>query len=370
MSSEMVTREEFGGRDLAVAKPADAGAAALAARSEAEAKSRFVMALSRPRDSAQARHRVLAACKRPRFAEAALFSLPPRGGGKRIEGLSVRAAEEFLRCWGNLQARDEVVHDDADSRIVRVEVIDLETNASFSRDVYVEKRVERKKRRDSDEVIGERTNSDGERIWIIRPTADDLLTKQYALVSKALRTCVLRLIPADVQEDAIDLVRATRENEDAKDPTAATKKLIDRFAEGLGIQPAELSQYLGHPIATATAAEIKELRELGTAISEGHIQWREVLAERAESRSTTGAKVIDVEPSKTSKPPRERITRAMIERQADAPKAEKTLLERVYEIFALDGGSKADADADIKKRWPDGGPTDAQLEAWLAEGCR
>lgn len=367
---------------LAPRQSTDPATAALAARAEAEVKARFVVALSRPRDPAQVRHRLLQAAKRPRFAEAALFSLPPRGEGGRIEGLSIRAAEEILREWGNMTARDEVISDDEHSRTVRVEVIDLETNASTSRDVQIEKRIERRKlRRDrktqqvTDTVLSERTTSTGEKVYTVRPSDDELITRQNSLVSKALRVCVLRMVPADLQEDLIDQVRASRSTSEARDPAAAAKALSDWFGSKLQISPAELAAYLGHSVATATREELRELRDIGTAIIEGHTTWADVASGREPAAPAQAAPA----PASPSPSPAKRASKRAPEPEpapapaqveiAQAPAGDLAAArDRVIRVLAADGLSAADADHEINNRWPNG-PTAADLIAWADAGC-
>jgi hypothetical protein len=256
---------------------AETASAAVAAQAEAMVKARYAIAVARPRDWDAVRQRLLAACRRPRFAEAAIYSKPI--GKDRVTGPSVRFAEECARSMGNIEASSQVIYDDASKRITRVAAIDLETNTPWVKDVVVEKIVERRDPRGRD-VLGKRTNTSGEVVYIVRATEDDLLNKQAALESKAQRGNILRIVPADIVEEALDVCREVRKQEDARDPDAARKKLLDAFAS-IGVKPADLKTYLGTPLDGLQPAQLDELRAIYTTIRDGEARWADYLARAA-----------------------------------------------------------------------------------------
>jgi hypothetical protein len=247
---------------------------AAAAQARASVEARYLVAMRTPRSWDTVRLRILAACKRPGFAEGARYSKPV--GGKSIVGPSIRFAEESLRAMGNAYVETMVVFDDEERRIVRVTVTDLESNLSYPHDITIEKTVERRSLRQGQEVLGRRQNTKGETVYIVRATEDDLLVKQAALVSKAIRTGALRLLPSDILEEAMELVPMTLLNEDAKDPASARKRVCDAFFS-LGVEPTDLEEYLGHKIEGSTPAEISLLRTIHQALKDGETTWPEVL---------------------------------------------------------------------------------------------
>src|SRR3954464_1839255 len=102
--------------------PAAAGetsSSAIAAREKASVEARFIMAANRPRDFETSRRRLVDACKRPGFAAMARYSKPV--GRERIEGLSIRFAEEARVLWGNMDVTVLLVFDDDMRRIYRVQ---------------------------------------------------------------------------------------------------------------------------------------------------------------------------------------------------------------------------------------------------------
>ena len=256
----------------------------VAAQGRAEIEAAYVMAMQRPRNVDYARAKVLEACKRPTFAKAAVYRKPIGGGF--VEGLSVRAAEEVLRCWKNVRIVPVELLDTREIRKIRVTCTDLENNVSFAVEFTMNKTVERKDP-SRYEVLGQRQNSKKETVYICAATEDDLLVKQAAQVSKAIRTCGLRLIPADIQEDMMNACRETRNKQDAVDPLKARKEVIDAFFFGLKVMPADLVEYIGHPVEQCSAAEISELRELYRAIEDGDANWADALRARKEARAAS-----------------------------------------------------------------------------------
>lgn len=266
----------FGSTEMTVA--AETAATALAAQARAAVEARCILALRRPRNWDQVRQLLLRECARPGFAAVARYAKPV--GGQRIVGPSIRFAEAAMRCMGNLVAETQVVLDDPTKRCVRISLTDLENNLTLPKDIVLEKTVERRQPKPGQEIIGQRTNSQGQPVFIVRATEDDLLNKEAALSSKALRGLVLRLLPGDLLDEAMEAVTKTLRSNDAADPNAARKRLADAFAK-LGIQPVDLAAYLGHGLEAMSPAELEEMRAIYAAIAEGETNWREVMSQRA-----------------------------------------------------------------------------------------
>lgn len=242
---------------------------AAAALAKATIEAKFTIALRKPRNEMDARNSLLAACRRPLFAAAAIYAKPV--GGQSIEGLSIRFAETALQAWRNVDVSAVTGFEDENKRLVRITVTDLETNLSFTDEVLLAKTVERRSPQKGAEILGERQNSKGERVFIIRATEDDLQNKLNAAKSKSIRNSGLRLIPHDILEECEEVIRHTRENGGA-DPKEETKKLCDAFS-GLNISPGELERFLGHALANVSRKELAELRTMFVTIRDGEASW-------------------------------------------------------------------------------------------------
>ena len=258
----------------------DPAAHAAAEAAKARIQSAYLMALRKPRDFNQSRDEILTACKRPAFAERVEYSKPV--GTKKIRGPSVRFAEQAILSWGNILTETSIVYEDQEVRRLHILVIDLETNAQHGQEVSIAKTVERKEPKGDREIVGERTNTQGQKVYIVAATEDELFNKQNAMISKIKRNEGLRLIPTDIIDEAIEIARETIRHKDAEDPGAAKKKVLDSFSE-LGIKPNAIKQYLGHSLEEAFApAELEDLRGIYRAIKDGETTWREVV-ERGEA---------------------------------------------------------------------------------------
>jgi hypothetical protein len=248
---------------------------AAAARAKALVEARYLMAMHRPRVWDQVRQDILHECRRPSFAnnKSALYRKPV---GKGIEGLGIRFAEVALRCMTNVTIETTTEFEDEVKEIVRIMVTDLESNVPYSLDVPITKTVERSKPNDDGSYVSVRKNSYGKDVYTVIATDEDMLNKRGALISKALRTLALRLIPGDIQDEAEKIIRGIRLDEAAKDPDAERKRIADAFAE-LNVRAADLKEYLGHPLDTCSPAELVNLRGLYSAIRDGEATWAQAM---------------------------------------------------------------------------------------------
>ncbi len=262
------------------------GQAAAEAAAQTLVKARFQMALMRPRNILQARSKILDACKRPGFAESAIYRKPVSkkdGVQQYVEGPSIRFAEEAIRSLGNIDIRQQVTFEDDEKRVVTVTVMDLENNVAWPTDVAVIKRVERSFVKEGQKVYSTRKNSYNKNVYLVDASEDEILTKQQAMVSKALRTAALRVVPGDILEEALVQIKDTLTKKDQADPKAAVKKIVDAFSS-LGVGVVELEKFLDHSLETVSPNEIQVLRGVFTSIKDGDSNWHDVLAAELDGR--------------------------------------------------------------------------------------
>lgn len=253
---------------------AETSSSAVAAQAKAQVEARYLMAMNRPRDVMQFRAKLLAECERPNFAQTVEYALPR--GGKTISGESIRFVETALRLYQNILSETMVVFDDEERLIQRVTITDLETNTTYYQDVVMRKALERRDAK-GQEVISSRMNSTGQVVHLVRVQDDELAMKVNALASKAIRTNGLRLLPADIVAEAVATARATVARKDAEDPQAALLNIADAF-EREGIMPAQLAEFLGHPLADkVTADELAMLRTAYVALKDRLATWSEII---------------------------------------------------------------------------------------------
>ena len=263
---------------VAAISASENNAIAMAAQQKAVVEARYKMALARPRDIDLVRQKMLKDACRPSFAAVAIYHKPVGNG---IEGPSIRFVEAAIRNMTNILTETATISEDEERRVIRVAVSDLETNTYFSQDVTVTKTVERKKLPPGEKPIRVRTNSYGQPTYIIHGSDDDILNKQNALISKAVRTLGLRLIPGDLVDEAIYCVRKTMATEDAQNPDAAKNRIIDAFSQ-LGVSVESLKEYLGHELSSIDPNELQTLRALYSAIKDGETTWKAVMDDKSE----------------------------------------------------------------------------------------
>lgn len=277
-SQALTHRQTFGGSELE--QRAETAAAAVAAQAKAAVEARWIVAMKQPRIMDQVRADVLRECKRPSFADVARYHKPV---GQGVTGPSIRYVEAALQAMGNILTATEVIYDDDNKRILAVSVTDLEKNVTHPKQITVTKLVERSSLRKGQTAVGRRTNSKGNTVYIVQASDDDLLNKEAALVSKALRTCGLRLIPGWLTEEAMALCVRTQNDRNAKDPDAERKALADAFG-ALSVTPEDLVDYLGHSLDKCSPAELGKLRAVYAAIREGEATWADSMDAKREER--------------------------------------------------------------------------------------
>jgi hypothetical protein len=226
------------------------------------------------------RQDIVRECRRPSFAhnKSAYYRKPI---GQGVEGLGIRFVEVALRCMTNVLVETTMIFEDDAKEVHRVAVTDLESNLTYPLDVRVSKTVERSKPSDDGSYIAVRKNSYGKMTYTVPANDDDLLNKRGALISKAMRTLGLRIIPGDLQDEAEEIIKAVRLDEAARDPAAERKKIADAFGE-IGVKADDLTKYLGHSLDACSPTELVGLRGIYGAIRDGEATWKSVMDNKEE----------------------------------------------------------------------------------------
>lgn len=247
----------------------------------AEIQAAYTIAIQMPRNIEQARIDLLQTCKRKRFAMAAMYSIPY--GGKPVTGLSIRFAEEAIRLWGNIRTGVKTVYEDENQEKLMVVVTDLQTNVGYGYEITVRKEKEVRNLKKGETAISERLNSFGNKVYLVPASADDVRKERGAEISKKIRDGALRLLPADIKEEAEDTIIETQHGTVAENIHVERRKVLDGFSK-IGISPSELQKYLGQAVETLSTMQIVELRQLYTAIKSGATTWKDVasVSEKAE----------------------------------------------------------------------------------------
>ena len=257
----------------------ESAATAVASQAKAMVEARYTIALHRPRNWDQVRQDLLKECRRPTFAHnKSAYYRKPIGNG--VEGLGIRFVEVALRCMTNVLIETTMIFEDSQKEIHRVSVTDLEANVTYPLDVKVTKTIERSKPNSDGAFISMRKNSSGYPVYTVEAQDDDLLNKRAALISKAIRTLGLRIVPGDLCDEAEEIIKKIRLDKAAEDPAAERKRIVDAF-DGLNVRANQLADYLGHGIDSCSPHELVDLRGLYGAIRDGEATWATVMENKA-----------------------------------------------------------------------------------------
>lgn len=308
---------------------AETAAIAMAAKQKAIVESKYKMALARPRDLDLVRQKMLKDASRPSFATVAIYHKPVGNG---IEGPSIRFVESAIRNMTNIDVTATTISEDDERRVISVCAEDLESNTSYSHEVTVTKTVERRKLPQGEKPIRVRANSNGQPIYILHATDDEILNKQNALISKAVRTLGLRLIPGDLVDEALFEIKKTMAQQDRQDPDAAKHRIIDAFAQ-LGVSVEALKEFVGHELSALTPNEIQLLRTTYTSIKDGETSWKAIMDDKAEKDANAKEKAKQNAPTsakKTEPKKAEPVTekaQTRNDKKSSAPKAQPTVTD-------------------------------------------
>lgn len=195
-----------------------------ASRAIAEAQGKLVIAKQFPRNEVAAHQRVMDACRRPALAQKAFYSYPRAGG--TVKGLSIRAAEEFARCWGNMDyGIKELSQEDGKSEM-QAYAWDLETNTmsvqNFTNPHFKE--------------VGKSIK----KLESLR----DIYENNANMGARRLRSRILAILPADLVEAAIKECEKTIKGDNSIPLIDRIKTMVVQFGK-LGVSAEMLETRLG-----------------------------------------------------------------------------------------------------------------------------
>lgn len=162
-----------------------------------------------PRDEIKIRKKLLEDCRRPEFARLARYTKEvDESTGETVTRASVKFVEAAINRWGNVRVGNVITVDKPTSRRVNVMIQDLETGAEYSREIDIDKTVERAKPGKHEKIISARATSTGQ-TYVVAATEDDMAAKEAVITSIVVRQLGLRILPADLVAECMDQVAET-----------------------------------------------------------------------------------------------------------------------------------------------------------------
>ena len=234
-----------------------AGAVSIeSSRAVADAQAAILIAKTYPRDEAAAFEAIRAACGRPSLAEKGIYSFPR--GKETTEGISIRAAEEIARCWGNieygLRELSNTPGRGKEPGFTEMEAWawDKQTNVRTAQQFTV--------RHWRDTKTGGYALKDERDIYEIGAN----------MGARRMRARILALIPADIVEEAAAMLKATKlevmkRAEGLKQLGNKRQEAIKAF-QNIQVSREMLEKRLGHSMDEATAEELVDLEGIYASI--------------------------------------------------------------------------------------------------------
>lgn len=218
-------------------------------RAIAQIQGEMLLARKMPRNANAAMREFEDACKIPEFASVAFFSVP-RGNNQRVEGESIRFAEEAARCWGNIYTyHKELSRSDGKSEVV-VGAWDLQTGFHVERQLTVV------------HVIDLQS---GSRRCRSEKEIDDLINNKAA---KQRRGVILAVLPKWFTEAGKKIAKLTVAGGTEKPLSQRIRDMATAFGQ-FGVTVDHLEAYLEHALDLTTIDELAELVGVYNALKEG-----------------------------------------------------------------------------------------------------
>lgn len=187
---------------------------------------------------------------------------------KEIEGMSVRMAEIFVSCWGNLRVATRIIGNDGRKITAQGICFDVQNNVAVS-----------------SETSRRITNKSG------KTYSDDMqIVTGNAASAIAFRNAVFKVIPAAVTKSVTNEIKQRLLEMTSTKISQKRRNAVEWFTKR-GVTENELRNYLGTDnLETISAEEIVELRGVATAIREGSSSIDEVFRSNSDDRTVSDRK--------------------------------------------------------------------------------
>lgn len=187
---------------------------------------------------------------------------------KEIEGMSVRMAEIFVSCWGNLRVATRIIGNDGRKITAQGICFDVQNNVAVS--CETSRRI---------------TNKNG------KTYSDDMqIVTGNAASAIAFRNAVFKVIPAAVTKAVANEIRQRLLEMTSTKISQKRRNAVEWFTKR-GVTESELKKYLGTDnLKTISAEEIVNLRGVAIAIREGSSSIDEVFRNNSDDRTVSDRK--------------------------------------------------------------------------------
>lgn len=230
------------------ARPAnDTAVSVMSAREVSEVQAGMAIAQRFPRNEMVVMDRILQACTRPTLAQSAVYEYAR--GGSEIRGASIRLAEMLAQYWGHLHFGWKVVEERPGATKVETFCWDLQTG-SHSSIMF--------------DVTHERM-AHGRKSTLTDPR--DIYEHIANAASRRLRACILKVIPGDVQEAAVQQCEKTLVTKIDITPERL-KGMCEQFAD-FGVTRPMIEKRIQRRLEAITPGLMAQLGKIFTSLRDG-----------------------------------------------------------------------------------------------------
>ena len=235
-----------------------------------ENETQLAIAVQRPRDNKKVLNEALEVLElSSTLAEAAIYSKPvgrdqQTNQMKYAEGLSIRAAEELRRIYGNNSAGTTIIEDRKDDAVIGAAFLDMEKNTRYAEEQVVSKFFKTK---------------EGHIKQIPPDRFADVVLKAHK--SKLLREVILRSLPAWLKGE---FEAKARELAMKGSLVTLRTKMVQKFTE-LNVTEAMILGHLGKASLNDVSREnIVTMRGVFNAIRDGEQNIEDVFGKQEQSK--------------------------------------------------------------------------------------
>lgn len=255
---------------------------------DANARQKYMMAamaelaLRRPRKVEECFMKMKLLAQRPSMAEVAIYQFPR--GGKKVTGVSVKAARPLATAWGNMQIGQQIIGRSAEEMHIMGFAWDIENNVFFFGE-------------DKFKMVHQRKDDDGIARWVEVDERDgrELANRRGAILT---RNAMLHALPADFIDDFRAEVGVTKrklaEGQMKANPQETIKKLLVSFLE-IGVSRELIEKRINKKVEAIDALDVVELREIYQGIASGEVRVAAQFDVRPKPEPVTTVSHIDIE---------------------------------------------------------------------------
>ena len=288
-------------------------------REVAQVQGQMIIAKRFPRNEEQSLKKIEAACSRPTLARSAVYEYAR--GGSSITGPSIRLAEAVARAWGNIMSGLEEIETNDRETKVRAYAYDMETN-DIAEMIFTVRHIRDTKKGST--VLTEQR---------------DIYEAVANFGARRLRSCILKVIPGDVIDYAVDLCRKTRAAEVKITPETIGK--LEEAFKAFGVNRAQLEAFLQRKLEALTTSQYLRLQDIWTGMRDGVTKAEDFFDINLSDQAQAAAKAQETAEARRTK-------------KAAEKKAEVKEEEKVPATPQDDGLDDEDDLSDLDAAWDDG----------------